>query len=545
MPAEATDLTAALSTALADLAEARIALAKAEDDLFKAEERTRVAEKVNERELAETEGRLYAAEDLLALALRVLEDADITETDLLHVRASVDPVGALKRAREPRAPRPPPIPQPPPIPKAPPIPVAPDIQKADNRSFSWTAEQEDALAEVGNWLDGDVPFFSLTGPAGAGKSTMAKEIVERHFGGSALAAMTGKAALRLSQLTGRTATTLHSILYYPPAHGADLRFTRLREPPANLVLVDESSQMTPAVKEDMMAWAIKGVKFLLLGDDFQLPPVITGKELEKWGDDYSVFSHCEGAALQTVMRNAGGVLRAATLVRERGEICERSFLDGVEEGYEFLRCADPLERAVEAYLEDPSSSFLVTWRNAMRMKANAIVRERLGFTGPLPDEGEGVVLKRNGAGFLNGEIVICRGFDEGPKIGSMKTLWMKVGEGFSEQKILVSFEGGRDGEPMDGGLPWVTDYKRFHSDLQREKLPEPCPISWAHCLSGHGVQGSQAKRAIVFLAAGDDRNRAMRRETMLPDGSRAPFIARWCYTAQTRAERYTKMLVGR
>ena len=89
------------------------------------------------------------------------------------------------------------------------------------------------------------------------------------------------------------------------------------------------------------------------------------------------------------------------------------------------------------------------------------------------------------------------------------------------------------------------DFRKFHTDLQREKLPEPCPITWAHCLSGHGVQGSQAKRAIVFLAAGDDRNRAMRRMTMLPDGSQASMLARWVYTTTTRSERYTKMLVGR
>ncbi len=54
------------------------------------------------------------------------------------------------------------------------------------------------------------------------------------------------------------------------------------------------------LEEDMKKWADKGVRFLLVGDPYQLPPV--DKEND---DDYSVFSQTDGVLLKTVMRSAG------------------------------------------------------------------------------------------------------------------------------------------------------------------------------------------------------------------------------------------------
>lgn len=413
----------------------------------------------------------------------------------------------------------------------------------------WTEEQLLALDEVEDWFDGDEPLFSLTGPAGSGKTSLVREIVARHPE-MVLTAMTGKAAVRLHQLVGQPASTLHSRLYWPPLPGAS--FTRMREPPSSFVVADEASMAGPHVVRDLRAW---GTRVLLIGDGYQLPAVITGQELKEFGENYSAFGEVPGAVLKTVMRSVGGVLRAATRLRETGEIQEKSDLDGAESGYEFLRHKDPMGYALDAYLErldgngEPlvagEDCLLITWRNAVRMEANRKIRMRLGHDGPLPDEGEPVLLKRNGQGHLNGEIVACKGFEDGPQIGSMKTLWMGTEDG---EKLLVSVEGGRKdkgGEWMDGQQPWVEDFKRYHIDLNHRNLSEPTPITWARCLSGHSAQGSQAARTIVFLARGDERSQHFRKATRLPDGSTAPFCARWAYTSQTRSTTYTKMVMGK
>jgi hypothetical protein len=424
-------------------------------------------------------------------------------------------------------------------------------------SITWTPEQNEALEKIGDWHGKYTPYLSLTGPAGVGKTTLMNEVIRR-FPNATLTAMTGKAALRLSQLAGRDATTLHAKLYEPPKldekkQYKELFFTALREAPSSLVVIDESSMTTPAIFDDLKRW---GCRILFVGDSYQLPPVITGEELKKYGkDDYSVFSHVRGAELKTVMRNAGGVLRAATQVRETGLICAESHLDAPDEGYEFVKECDPVERAVDDYLNDREDHLLITWKNAVRMDANKKIRARLGHDGPLPDEGEPVLIKRNGGGFLNGQIVTWAGCESGPQIGSMRTLWMKVNDLGFEQKLLVSFEGGpseskgglsgSDGEPFDGGMPWLENWRQYHADLRRLKLDAPTPITWGYVHTAYSAQGSEARRATVFLANGNERSRFFNKETTLPSGEKVPHAARFYYTALTRGKKSSRLIVAR
>jgi ATP-dependent exoDNAse (exonuclease V) alpha subunit len=121
---------------------------------------------------------------------------------------------------------------------------------------------------------------------------------------------------------GKDTSTLHSILYYPPEPGSrEVRFDKRKLPSSHAIVIDESSMITPQVYSDLLAWVQRGVNILLVGDTFQLPPVITDKkEKEQWGEDFSIFSHVEGSNLTTVMRSVGGVLRAATRVRQEQRI---------------------------------------------------------------------------------------------------------------------------------------------------------------------------------------------------------------------------------
>ena len=432
-------------------------------------------------------------------------------------------------------------------------------------SIVWTDEQNMALEKIGDWHGKYTPYLSLTGPAGVGKTTLLREVISR-FPNATLTAMTGKAALRLSQLAGRDASTLHAKLYEPPKMDEkrqykELFFTELRDAPSSLVVIDEASMTGAAIFEDLQRW---GCRILFVGDSYQLPPVITGEELKKHGKDYSVFAHVRGAELKTVMRNAGGVLRAATQVRETGLMCRESHLDGADEGYQFITEKNPIERVVEDYLNDRDDHMLITWMNAPRMKANRLIRKRLGHDGPLPDEGEPVLIRKNGGGFLNGQIVTWGGCESGPTLGStsecegVRTLWMKVNDLGYEQKLLVSFDGSltkkdyeeydkkiRDEKMFDGQMPWILNWAKYHADLRRFNLEAPVPVTFGYCLTAHSAQGSEAKRATVFLDRGDERNIHFNEETTLPSGEKAKFSARFLYTALTRGKKSSRLIIGR
>lgn len=438
-------------------------------------------------------------------------------------------------------PLPPPLPVPPPLPtlaeqlaSAPSAMLPPPLPKME-----WTPEQRNALGEIDEWMYmSRDSFFALTGPAGSGKSTLMREIIEKHPS-AVLCAMTGKAALRLGYCAGRQASTLHKILYWPPQPGETIVFERVRDIPGDFVVIDEASMMTPTVFRHLQSWAAQDVKILLVGDSYQLPPVITGEELKQHGKDYSVFSEVSGAALETVMRSIGGVLRAATKVRQTGQIVRES--DGE---YEYERTDRPLSRAVEEYLADPEDHLLITWRNAARMGANRRIRTALGHTGPLPDEGEPVLLRRNGQGFLNGEVVPCGGWEQGPQIGSLKTLYMRTGYA----KVLVTVDGGprdKGGEHFDGQQPWIEDWRKYHIDLKKQTLPEPIPVTFGYCVTAHSAQGSEARRSTVFLERGDTTNPHFKEMTTLPSGEKITNAARWSYTAITRGRQRAKMIVGR
>lgn len=419
-----------------------------------------------------------------------------------------------------------------------------------------TDEQSSALDEIVAWRrSSGGSFFALTGPAGSGKTSLVDRLLDRST--FILCATTGKAALRLAGcVRGHPTSTLHSALYFPPTPGRPLRFEKIKAAPSgSAVLVDEASMLTPQIYEDLGIWVSQNVKVLLVGDEFQLPPVVTDKrDKEKFGEDYSVFSHVKGPRLETVMRSAGGVLRAATVTRETQRICRESYPDE-RGGYEYVECESPMDRAIADWLEDQSDHALITWRNETRMHACRMIRDDLGYGGPLPDPGEPVLIKRNGQGYMNGEVVTCGGWETGPIIGENKkagtpglpTMWLQV-EGAG--KVLVSVTGSSEGDPedprfFDGAPAWVVDFAMYHMDLRNRELPEPTPVTFGYVLTCHASQGHEFRRATTFLDGWDVRSSNFNKMTTLPDGvTKVPFSARFAYTSTSRAKERSAMIVG-
>jgi exodeoxyribonuclease V alpha subunit len=122
----------------------------------------------------------------------------------------------------------------------------------------------------------------ITGGPGTGKTTLIRSLYTiYHAQGLSvcLAAPTGRAARRLSEVTRRPAATLHKLLGYNPAAGA---FEKDQDDPidAEVFIVDEASMVDTL----LMAQFLKAVPLtailVLVGDVFQLPAVGPGNVLQ-------------------------------------------------------------------------------------------------------------------------------------------------------------------------------------------------------------------------------------------------------------------------
>ncbi|MEV0023789.1 ATP-dependent RecD-like DNA helicase [Streptomyces atroolivaceus] len=120
----------------------------------------------------------------------------------------------------------------------------------------------------------------LTGGPGCGKSFTVRSVVELARAKNAkvvLAAPTGRAAKRLSELTRAEASTVHRLLELKP--GGDAAYDRDRPLDADLVVVDEASMLDLLLANKLVKAVAPGAHLLLVGDVDQLPSVGAGEVL--------------------------------------------------------------------------------------------------------------------------------------------------------------------------------------------------------------------------------------------------------------------------
>lgn len=150
-------------------------------------------------------------------------------------------------------------------------------QAARAGGISYSGEQELAIRKAAS-----SGLLLITGGPGTGKTTILNGILEL-LGNlqlrCMLAAPTGRAAQRLTEVTGVDASTIHRLLEagIDPATG-DMVFTKDESNPlkADAVIVDEMSMVDVGLLASLMHAIPKGRRLILVGDPDQLPPVGPG-----------------------------------------------------------------------------------------------------------------------------------------------------------------------------------------------------------------------------------------------------------------------------
>ena len=123
----------------------------------------------------------------------------------------------------------------------------------------------------------------ITGGPGTGKSTITKvilSIVRKLTNKILLAAPTGRAAKRLSEITGMEAKTIHSLLEFDFGING---FKKNHNNPldCDLLIVDEASMIDTVLMYNLLKAVPSSARLILVGDIDQLPSVGAGNVLKR------------------------------------------------------------------------------------------------------------------------------------------------------------------------------------------------------------------------------------------------------------------------
>ncbi|MGV8833218.1 MAG: ATP-dependent DNA helicase [Devosia sp.] len=351
----------------------------------------------------------------------------------------------------------------------------------------WSPQQDAALLAVSEWLkDTDGPqVFRLFGWAGTGKSTLAVHLAQ-DVRKVRFAAFTGKAALVMRKRGCKGAQTIHSLIYTLVSEKeGEPRFVLDAESPAadaDLIVIDEVSMVDEQLGKDLLSF---GVKILVLGDPFQLPPV--------QGAGFFVTQEPD-IMLTEIHRQAADnpIIHLSMQVREGGFLERGTYGDSIVVGRENVDRNAVLE-----------ADQVLVGRNKTRLQYNDRLRELKGLPFHEPVIGDRMVCLRNNARkkLLNGQIWIVT---EATRRSNGKwSLLLGADEGKGEAKVLTHkafFAGEED------AMSWP----------ERRQFDE---FTFGYCLTVHKAQGSQWDNVYLF-----DESFVFREER-----------ARWLYTGITRA----------
>lgn len=147
-------------------------------------------------------------------------------------------------------------------------------QASAELNVTFSPEQEHAVTLANNHR-----ILLITGGPGCGKTTLIRALsifFKKANFSLVLAAPTGRAAQRMTQVTSQTASTIHRLLKYDPGTTAFVH--GLNQPLlADAVIIDEASMLDIVLAKDLFSAIGPDTALILVGDKDQLPSVGPGR----------------------------------------------------------------------------------------------------------------------------------------------------------------------------------------------------------------------------------------------------------------------------
>jgi len=373
--------------------------------------------------------------------------------------------------------------------------------------------QKKILDKIIEWYKNDAKaqYVTVGGYAGTGKTTLIAFLRKRiarlnketkigfvSYTGKASRVLRTKLKESKAIFSGDTVGTIHSLIYSPLVNEREeiIGWKQKEKIDRDLIIIDEASMVDETIWRHLLSYK---VPIVVVGDHGQLPPIagsfhlIALPELElveihRQAQNNPIISLSIEARLHGFIRPG----TYSTTVRKFG----KNDVDSQEVISELLANYSP-------------DTLILCGYNKTRKRLNAHIRNTLGYSSPLPQNGDRVICLRN-----NYEKHIFNGMTGTLlQIHEENTKWYRA-------------EIQMDGE--DRMYKGLISKEQFMSDAalnftdKRSAIMAGDLFDFGYALTVHKAQGSQAKRVILF----EERFSKMDDEAW----------RRWLYTGVTRAE---------
>lgn len=351
-----------------------------------------------------------------------------------------------------------------------------------------TKDQEVALCKMKQWYTNNISqVFSLAGCAGSGKSTLISYLCEELNLDSqnvVFCSLTGKATQVLAK-KGVHACTIHHLIYEIDQSSQKLKFVKKErlDFPYRLIIIDEFSMVNKKIHEDLLSF---GVKIIVVGDPFQLPPI---------GEDVGLLSNPDAILLEIVRQAQDSpIIKLATHIRQGGKLTEGTIGSGV--------VITSQEIPDKVYFQ---ADQVLVGKNSTRDELNKRMRQLKGFNDKFPCTGDKLLCIKNnwdcyidGIPLINGALGYAKMF----RLRADNTGLLQFRPDYTtESKILTI-----DVLPFLGKKPDPRGFKDV--------------FDYGYAITVHKSQGSEYNNVLLI----DDW-------PMMKDYNR------WLYTAITRAKK--------
>jgi exodeoxyribonuclease V alpha subunit len=302
----------------------------------------------------------------------------------------------------------------------------------------------------------------ICGSAGVGKTSILKALTKLLSTDIYLMALTGQAARRITQATGRVATTIEYFLRHIAG--------RIAKECSPLLVVDEASMLDLQLTVRILRATPATARLLLVGDPAQLPPVNFGLIFHKLAESPRV----PRTELTIINRQTeeSGIPEISRMIRA-GNVPVLGKYAGIADGVTFIPASreQVMQRLVDVKADMPKAQLLcVKNTGGLGIQDVNEVFHRINATGRQTEQSVGmsvrepVIFKKNVADLdlVNGSLGRITGFARNEN---------------DELQILCSFAG--DHKVIEG--PYI-EYLKL-----------------AHAITVHSAQGSQFDRVIIVI----------------------------------------------